>query len=103
MNVRLPGDGSGLVQSHCLRTKLFINGRKVYPTRFYDYSIFQVCYSANKSLPQFEGYIDVIGIEVPPYSHKSVVREHYEMNKIGSDDGQDQCGWQGTETTKTNQ
>ena len=47
-----------------------------------------MCYSANIFLPQFEGYIDVIGIEVPPFSHKSVVREHYKMNKIGSD-GQD--------------
>ena len=66
-----------------------LNGQKVYPTYFYDYSIFHVCNSANIFLPQFEGYVDVIGIEVPPFSHKSVVREHYKMNKIGSADGQD--------------
>ena len=99
MNVRLPGDNSGLVQSHCLCTILFIHltaEKCKYPTHFYDYSIFHVCYSANIFLPQFEGNIDVIGIEVPPFSHKSVVREHYKMNKIGSDDGQDQRGLPGS-------
>ena len=93
MNVRLPGDNSGLVQSHCLCTILFIHltaEKCKYTQLIFMIIQFSMCVILQTySYRNFEGNIDVIGIEVPPFSHKSVVREHYKMNKIGSDDGQD--------------